>query len=108
MHRSIAETIEWSVEYADHPEVPALRWPALDASVEVVVADSVGREVLRVGEDSDMVEGGREITLTMPPRTLDEPGVYRIQAEITMHSQDDKTVVVPESPDILRVKSAIV
>ncbi len=106
MRCSIAETIEWSIDYADHPEVPALRWPALDASVEVVVADSSGRRVLRVGGDSDMVGGGQKITLTMPPGTLDEPGVYKLQAIITMG--DGTTAVIPDTPELIRVTDSLV
>jgi len=104
-HHSIADTIEWSVDYSSHDAVPGLRWDALDASAAFLVARSTDEQVLSVTDEHDWVETGSKLTLRLPPNTLPDPGVYQVQTVLTL--TDETSVAVPSSPDYIRVRDSL-
>ncbi len=105
-HYSITDSIEWRVDYSSHDAVPGLRWDALDASAAVLVARATGEEVLSITDDHEWVEVGSDLVLTIPGDTLPEPGVYKLQAVMTL--DDGTTAAVPSEPDLIRVTKSLV
>lgn len=111
MH-SLAETYRWGVAYSDHPNVPAVRLETTDAEVTIRIHNRHDEPVFCLTHPHEWVTLGDTIGLELPPNTIPEAGVYRIQAQVTLPADvttgpGETVVVLPEQPEPVRFEDSL-